>query len=365
MGTLAWRNWRAWAEGEPRTEGWESALYSDVQFERDLEVGPYKFIPTFPSWDRGLALAVVLRADFHLHGDGFSPDMTRTDASRYHGGTIPDELAALAGLALGARLRSGGDTRAWFRDGEDPLGRPVEFDHRRPYLPEPARGWPVLPRLTGSRSLSDAAELLNKFPELDDRKAVALVRAARMHGRAAWVADDDPNLAWIYLVGALEAAAGQYKPVKRTKLERVQNAEPALAELLLTEGGPELAEKAAEHLVVGLRAKDRFLAFLETYLPEPPPDRPEGAARVDWDAMGQHALTIYDYRSRALHAGLPFPAPMCEHARGEDESGPSETPPGLSTWALDGSWLAADAPMLLSTFEYVARGALCRWWADG
>lgn len=358
-----WRNWRARLVDDPVTERYEAALYSDARFYEDLSVGPYSFIPALPSSD-GLTLGVVLRGDFHLYAEGLHPDMSATDTSRYHGGTDSDELAALMGLALGARLRSGGVTRMWYRGGQDPLGRPIEFDHQRPYLPQPSHRGAVLPLVGGDRRLPSAAELLGRFPHLAEKDAVALVRAARMHAQAIWVADDDPNLAWILLVGALEAAAQRYKPAKASKLERVRMAEPELTELILAEGGRKLAEKAAEHLVVGARVKHQFLAFVADHLPDPPPNRPQTWGRIDWDLMRQHAERIYRYRSAALHAGEPFPAPMCEPPTYDTEtSSPSEKPLGNSSWSHDSSWVAEDIPMLLSTFEYIARGALVRWWA--
>ena len=39
-----------------------------------------------------------------------------------------------------------------------------------------------------------------------------------------------------------------------------------------------------------------------------------------------------------------------------------ERPLGLATMALDGAWVATDAPFLLWVFEYVARHRLLTWW---
>jgi hypothetical protein len=55
---------------------------------------------------------------------------------------------------------------------------------------------------------------------------------------------------------------------------------------------------------------------------------------------------------------------MLERPRVEESGAIQEVPDGLNSAGLGGIWLAKDAPMLLSTFEYITRGALLRWW-DG
>jgi len=73
---------------------------------------------------------------------------------------------------------------------------------------------------------------------------------------------------------------------------------------------------------------------------------------------------IYGYRSRALHDGKPFPAPMCLPPFKEDPSwaAHAEKPIGLATSTLGATWLADDVPILLNTFEYIVRGCLLKWW---
>ena len=73
---------------------------------------------------------------------------------------------------------------------------------------------------------------------------------------------------------------------------------------------------------------------------------------------------IYDYRSRALHGGIPFPAPMCEPPYSDESwDAPAETPLGLAAHRMGGVWVAKDMPLLLHTFEYMVRRVLLKWWA--
>ena len=107
----------------------------------------------------------------------------------------------------------------------------------------------------------------------------------------------------------------------------------------------------------------RFLSFMENFLPGPPDERPKWD-KVDWACMTDYLRMIYNYRSRALHAGTPFPEPMCEVPHVFDDGVPIERPIGHATGVPEASWLAEDTPMLLSTFEYIVRSALLRWWSE-
>ena len=69
---------------------------------------------------------------------------------------------------------------------------------------------------------------------------------------------------------------------------------------------------------------------------------------------------IYEYRSNALHGGIPFPAPMC-NAEMKFEDCMAEKPTGLACHTLGGAWLAKDTPMLLHMFEHITRGVLLNW----
>ena len=77
--------------------------------------------------------------------------------------------------------------------------------------------------------------------------------------------------------------------------------------------------------------------------------------------MKDALMMIYDYRSRALHDGTPFPKPMCEPPELIDNRN-SEAPSGLAVGTLGAVWKREDLPMLLHTFEYIARNAILNWW---
>jgi hypothetical protein len=114
-----------------------------------------------------------------------------------------------------------------------------------------------------------------------------------------------------------------------------------------------------------LGAAEKFVAFVLRHLPPAPAARPPEHAQVNWSrgAMRKAINRIYDYRSRALHAGVPFPIPMCYPPDNHREwNAPAERPTAQAMGAAGAAWLAKDTPMTLNTFAYLVRGVLAHWW---
>jgi len=72
--------------------------------------------------------------------------------------------------------------------------------------------------------------------------------------------------------------------------------------------------------------------------------------------------TIYNLRSQALHAGIPFPAPICMRPRKMEALDPVEEQPcSLGTSMRSAVWFSDDLPMHLHIFEYIVCNALIKW----
>ena len=365
QGPQLWENWQAYDPGRPSNEAFEVALYSDAYLAgRTADPAwPVDLMSALPPVRTGLKLTAVARIQWNTT---VGYDMATSDTDSYHGGGAADEVAALVSLALGLRCRSGGVTRRWLRDDPDPLGTPFEVDHRRPYLPEQAGRHPLLPGISATSqllvtgNLEDCRPLLDSFATAPGHRATALIRAARQYERALWIAEDDPNLAWLQLVSALEIAALESIAVGRPA-ERLRKAKPELFEQLLTAGKAH-AEAVAEELADQVKSTARFLEFMARFQPDPPDHRPPPYAQVDWLKMHKYMELVYRYRSKALHSGMPFPDPMCSAPFKSTDSCLDERPSYISAAAAGAVWQAKDLPMFLHIFAYITRGALLKWW---
>ena len=208
-------------------------------------------------------------------------------------------------------------------------------------------------------------EALASFPQLPPNGAITLTRVARLYQDALWLSESEPNLSWLLLVAAVETAANFWSAGDDSPLERMREAREDFVAYLEASAGPDVAVRVAEEFAGSIGSTKKFVEFLRTYVPDPPEVRPADWGQVDWSVEGlrRSFKQIYGYRSRALHDGMPFPAPMCDPPyRHETWRCVAERPIGLAMGVAGGTWLAKDTPMLLHTFEYIVRKALMKWW---
>ena len=196
------------------------------------------------------------------------------------------------------------------------------------------------------------------------RDAGILVAAARLYQEGVWVSNVDPARTWLLLVSAIETAAGHAASVAASAVERMRASRPELEQILLQAGGAALAEKVADQIADYMGSTKKFVDFLLKYLPEPPSPRPvDPNVQVSWSERGlKRAFSqIYGYRSRTLHGGVAFPAPLCFSPIDVEEL-PFNIAGSGSRAGNAPAWSRKDVPMLLHVFEYIVRYALLNWW---
>jgi hypothetical protein len=350
-------------------------LFTDTRLTGELpSLGPYAFLNTFAHAilypDRRLRPAMVMRLAIHYHpydpskdGGSYRSD-EENDFEHYHGGDYLDEMAALASLFLGIRLKAGGVNRE-FRGQKDRFGRPLQRDGK----PDPQlvlEGSPQIPRFALPVNINAGLEPLNVFPDRTIKQTNALIKAARQYQQAVWIADSDPSLAWLMLVSAIETTALEWSS-DVSPVEQLETAFPELVKLIAESGSPELLGAIAEILKQLTGSTKRFVSFIETFVPQPPSTRPESYLQFSYapDNLRKAMSVIYGHRSLSLHRGTAFPLPMCESPRytaTADTPSVQEKPEGLATYSRNASWKAEKTPMLLNAFEHIARGALLNWW---
>ena len=261
--------------------GFECPFFSDAYFTGyGVEVGPYELINAGaiehrPGYFRP---AIVLRCAA-VSGD-YRPSLERTDTSRYHGGMLTDEIAALVSLCLGVRMQAGAANREF--DTFSSPGRPIAWD-LKPWPESRAVGSFLQVRSAlESRLLSlETLALLDQYDRLSAKEANALIKAARTYQRALWIVEWDPAQAWLLFVSTIEALADYGSPGSISDETLLYEYHTELAEVIASKGGVEFCEILAPLLKPLIGSVRKFRGFIEQFFPDPPNLRPSGL-RVDW-----------------------------------------------------------------------------------
>ncbi|BAY74338.1 hypothetical protein NIES25_07510 [Nostoc linckia NIES-25] len=367
-GPLCWENWKA----KKHVKSWhgisEYPLFSDARIiGQAIDMGPYKLFDSIRITEDPKTPAIILRIEDYydsFHNDDIKSNI-KTTASRYHGGSLAEEIAALISLCLGIRIKAGLISRGFSQNG-DPLGIPFLWNTNiNPILLVSDIRYPILPDFRRTINLCNVNRI-EKLPQLCEEDANALVRSARMYQDGVWMAESEPQLAWLMIISAIETAAGHWRKQLESPVERFKLFKPDLIPYLECAGGNELIETVAKALVDYMGATRKFVDFMIEFKPDPPTERPSEAYQISWEdnELSKIFKTIYSSRSQALHGGVAFPKPMCMPPDCLEDNKfaekPSESKSVIST--IDASWKAKNVPLFLHTFEYLARNVLLNWW---
>lgn len=368
QGPFSYRNWKIALVSNDWKQVVEYPLFSDAHMVNEIVqgMGPYQIINNVATLNG--RPAITLRVQQYLQFD--LPQMSETQEEYYHGGVESDEIAALLSLCLGVRMKAGEATREFSKEG-DPMGRPLggafSTDPSLAQILTNKYRKPILKNARGEHFITDA-KILATLPYISSTNAIALIRAARLYQEAIWIVETTPELSWIMFASAIETVANQWRTDKTSNVERLKIAKPNLEEILRSysaDKGDEIVQKVADEIAPILGATKTFIDFIVEFLPPAPPRRPPLVAQVNWEKSSMRKLMsqIYAYRSRALHGGHPFPAPMCQPPfELGDNNEPAEVLTALAMSTQGSVWMAKDIPMFLHTFEYICRNVILNWW---
>jgi hypothetical protein len=287
-----------------------------------------------------------------------------------------DQIAVLLSLVLGIRVKSGMLLRGFDKNGEEKLPLdPMLYNNPPPVKLIKNDIMVVLPTairdVYGDNrgfSLDKAEPYLSCFYKLTVSQAEALIRAAKLYRDALWLVESTPELSWIMLVSAIEVVAKDEIKNTVTPEEELERIEPKLAKDIKLCGDSTLLSRIAKRFTSEESISKKYREFLIKFLPESPPKRLPGR-QINWDDLklttNKNPLSIiYNYRSKALHAGNSFPPTMSWIFRSA-EGIPydlAETPTEYNMF-LDGKIVKRKPEvMMLSIFEYIVRNALLKWW---
>ena len=211
VGLATFDNWVASESGAELQLTEEFPIFSDSPFVGSInsgEMGPYSILNAVPI-ERAFGVVrptLVLRVGGYLDyvaASGFDSD--RKDDT-YHGGTLVDEIAALISLACGVRAWAGGSTRTFWPDA-DPRGQPIT----PAAATEPHHVSRIRNRIVpGACGHQEKIAGILAFSDLAAADAITLVEAARLYQHALWVCESEPQLAWLFLVSAVEIVANRW-----------------------------------------------------------------------------------------------------------------------------------------------------------
>lgn len=358
-----YENWKK-TLGEAPRDTLEYPLFTDAEVVGETLFGPYQLLNPIAGPDHDAQVpAIYIRAPI---GELSLPDMSETQDDSHHGGSFETELAALISLAFGMRAYAGAASR-YFQAGGDPKGKPWSFVTgygAQPVLLRGANRRTILPLLRRPVTLAEN-DLLTRYGDLSSPQANVVMRVARLYQDGVWIAESQPALAWLLLVSAVETAAESWTKSPESASLRFKAWKPELAKLVTNECEDFAFTAIAEAVSHLTGATSKFIKFLVEFEQGPPDARPPAFAQIKWSKSQLKATfsKVYEYRSRALHSGRPFPTPMCDPPRKYDHAY-SEKPEGMATGVGTSVWRAEDTPILLSSFELIARLALQAWWRD-
>jgi hypothetical protein len=359
---------RLWQYCDTPTRGWTTRLFSDtdVQGTADSEsVGPYRIVSLDAPSDHqpGQLRPVLELASWFRDPEDEAP---ASDSAGWTGLSIHQEITAMLSLILGVRLR--GDDPVIHRNNGGTITAYHPSVRTLPSAPTSPWASPIIPGLPDtSADIASARQYLESLPGLAPQHAVDLLRAARQYADALWIAEGEPELAWLMLVSAVEVAATSHQITTADYAQLVTSGFPLAAEALVERGGEELLVRAADTEFAGLiKATGRFLAFARAFRPDPPEVRTaDRLAQLPWSRRGMEGALnkVYDYRSARLHAGASFPWPLLIPPPVASDGLPAERFTNGPYGSGDTTWSAEELPMTLAIFAQLVRGMLLRWWS--
>jgi hypothetical protein len=277
----------------------EGSEYFNVEYEvlvdtniiGEIEYGPFYFtIWEFTNKGPGEERKLCLRFRQKAASDEDRLWEKATKDGYYHGGGNVDELISLASLFLRRRLKLGPIVRM--------------YDNPR-YFPK-SRNWIDKALIEGQSNLGELPEWLKFVEELDSKYHLKFILAVKMYHRALQTIEEQPDMAYLNLVSAIEVLC-QDTPIEDIKLSEING---RLAKLLDKISDEDLRVEIESAIIekewfIGRR----FVAFIMNHIDDEFwnfPDRPE-TGRINPKDLPTLLKRIYNQRSRTLHSGESFP----------------------------------------------------------
>ena len=368
------------------------SIFSDEYTDENCPYIFYNLVNQEPGEKIVLRVKYYSKFPTHAFKEG-KKDLTQTDSQAkgfnkksneeyYCGLSFPHDLIAICSLILGVRLKVGARTRN-FASYLDPLGSPANFesDSKHWSCMELAKinnkNLKILPNIEQYSQLNEL-EKLSCIKKLSIDRVFVLIKASNLYHEAIWIAEFEPQRAWLLLVSAIETVANLWhcKDSEDKKfpfiIDLIKNEIPQLNELFSLfeeQKKEEQFHDLIEYLIERSKATKKFIIFVleffrdDLLVPCFSSSTSEDKAKI--------LKKIYEYRSRALHKGIPFPPGMCSHPKfshkykhnNKDKAVYHESCSALGEITESGSWVKKDLPLNLNAFTIITRNILLNWYS--
>ena len=221
--------------------------------------------------------------DFPLHA--------YKEESYYHGGDIVDEILALSSLFLQRRFKRG------------PM---VRWDDK-PHLMPKFKEWIDRSLMMEKRNLTELSSWFELAKGLDDNLHQKFILATRLYHQAILIIEDQPDLAYLNLISAIEALCREQK-IKKVELYEL---DPRLAKLVDSIEDLELKAKIERAIInrehfISRKFKEFIVKHTEKSFWEF--ERRPKLGKIEPNELDNLLKRIYDQRSKTLNEGQPFPS---------------------------------------------------------
>ena len=265
----------------------EFEVIADAHIVGECTYGPYYFTVWEPPKSEGEERKLCLRVP---HKVGFWGDESNR-GSFYHGGGIADELVALASLFFRRRFK---------------LGPIVRINDEPRYITKDGQRFIDSPLISGSSNLQELSNWLKLVERLNSKYHQKFILAVRFYHQALLLIEEQPDLAYLNLVSAIESLC-QDTDIGEVRLSELDE---GLAKLVNSIENENLRNKIEQAILKRERFhKRKFVTFILNHMEESfwtEEGRPE-VGRIRPEDLPDILKRIYDQRSRTLHNGEPFP----------------------------------------------------------
>ncbi|HHT9123170.1 MAG TPA: hypothetical protein ACFYEF_09920 [Candidatus Wunengus sp. YC63] len=284
------RNMEALNNADVKSHVTEYEVIADAHIVGEFSYGPYHFtIWEFSNKQAGETRKLCLR----IREKAFSADDELWESAKrtgfYHGGGIADELVALASLFLRRRFQ---------------IGSIVRWDDK-PQLVSIEK-WIDRPIVDGQSNLGEIPSFLKLVEGLDSKYHQKFILSVRLYHRALLLIEEQPDLAYLNLVSAIETLC-QDHPIEKVTLIDLDS---DLSQLIEAIEDRELRSKIERSILKRERfIGRRFIVFILDHIENDfwiKDKRPEHG-QIKPEQLPDLLKRIYNQRSRTLHLGEPFP----------------------------------------------------------